>query len=146
MSLHLIKLCVGVENVDHLIRIHKTRMAGALNNDPVPVIRHITRNKPRRTTELLQGGSLYWVIRRNVIVRQPIIGIESLEREDGRSACAIVLSHSYIRTVPRQTRAFQGWRYLEGQDVPDDLGGNEVGETEDLPLSMSAELKELGLL
>ena len=146
MTVHLIKLCVGIEDVEHLIQVQQTRMAAASANGEPSVIRHITRNTPRRANQLLDGGSMYWVIRRVITVRQPIIGIESLEKEDGRPACAISLENTHIRTIPRRHRAFQGWRYLSNDDIPGDLNHNQLSVDTELPLEMSLELRELGLL
>ena len=146
MTVHLLKLCVGIEDVDHLVRVQQTRMATASANSQTGVIRHITRNTPRRANQLLDGGSMYWVIRRVITVRQPIIGIESLEKEDGRPACVISLENKHIRTIPRRHRAFQGWRYLSNDDIPGDLNDNQLSVDTELPLEMSLELRELGLL
>ena len=146
MSLHLIKLCVGIEDVEHLIHVHNSRKMAAKNTGRDDFIRHITRNKPRRAQELINGGSLYWVIRRTITVRQPILGIESFEKENGLPACAILLADQYIRTVPRRFRPFQGWRYISGKDVPFDLDQDCSGKKEELPPEMSAELRELGLI
>lgn len=145
MSVHLIKLCVGIDDVDHLIRVHKTRLQTARAEGQREYLRHVTRNTPRRASEVLAGGSLYWVIRRVVAVRQSIIGFEEVQREDGRPACAIILGHEHIRTVPRRHRAFQGWRYLPVDDAPADIieSGTDAAN---LPAEMAAELRELGLL
>ena len=146
MTLNLIKLCVGIEDIDHLIHVHRARLNAARSDGESEVLRHITRNTPRRAAEVLDGGSLYWVIRRVIAVRQPIIGLEGIEREDGRPACAIILANQYIRTVPRRSRAFQGWRYFSSEDAPADLSQGQALITNDLPPQMAAELKELGLL
>ena len=146
MTLNLIKLCVGIEDIDHLINVHHARINAARSNGEPAVVRHVTRNTPRRAAEVLDGGSLYWVIRRVISVRQPIIGLESVEREDGRPACAIILANQHIRTVPRRFRAFQGWRYLPGEDAPADLSQGQASIRNDLPPEMAAELRELGLL
>ena len=146
MTLHLMKLCVGIEDVDHLIRVQQSRKSVGKKNGNSQGIRHITRNMPRRSEEILNGGSLYWVIRRVISVRQPIIGLESFEQEDGRLSCVILLANQYIRTVSRRSRPFQGWRYLSATDAPSDLANNEAKIIEELPPKMSAELRELGLL
>ena len=146
MTLNLIKLCVGVEDIDHLINVHRARINAARSNGEPEVLRHVTRSTPRRAAEVLDGGSLYWVIRRVIAVRQPIIGLESIEREDGRPACAIILANQYIRTVPRRSRAFQGWRYFSKEDAPADLDQEQASIENDLPSEMAAELRELGLL
>ena len=118
----------------------------ARSNGEPEVLRHVTRNTPRRAAEVLDGDSLYWVIRRVIAVRQPIIGLENVERKDGRAACAIILSNRYIRTVPRRSRAFQGWRYFTSDDAPADLSQGQASPKKDLPPEMAAELRELGLL
>ena len=146
MTVHLLKLCVGIENVEHLIQVQQSRMVGLGATGKPSVVRHITRNTPRRVNELLNGGSMYWVIRRVITVRQPIIGIKSLKKEDGRPACVISLENKHIRTVPRQNRAFQGWRYLSNDDIPEDLNDNKLSLDSELPSEMSSELRELGLL
>ena len=146
MTVHLIKLCVGIDDVDHLIQVQQARMAAASGGGEPSVVKHITRNTPKRMTELLDGGSMYWVIRRVIKVRQPIIGIERLKKEDGRPACVISLENTHIRTIPRQHRPFQGWRYLSNDDIPQDLTHNQLSVDSELPLEMSSELRELGLL
>ena len=145
MSVNLIKLCVGIDDVDHLIRAHQSRLARARSAGEPEVLRHVTRNMPRRAKEVLDGGSLYWVIRRVIAVRQPIIGLESVERDDGRPACAIILANQHIRTVPRRSRAFQGWRYYPVEDAPPDLDEHHAN-AKNLPPEMAAELRELGLI
>ena len=146
MTIHLIKLCVGIDDVEHLIRVHKSRLAAPQKHGQPEAIRHITRNMPRRSEELLNGGSLYWVIRRIICVRQPILSLERLEHEDGRSVCAIYLGTKYVQTVPRQSRAFQGWRYLSAKEAPMDIENKKSGMCEELPLEMTEELREMGLL
>ncbi len=147
MSVNLIKLCVGIDDVEHLqqaqnARLDAARAAGQAN----PQLRHVTRNTPKRAQELLDGGgSLYWVIRRVLRVRQRITAFEAVEREDGKPACAIILHPELIRTQPRNFRPFQGWRYLSEGDAPPDLpAGTDASES--LPDGMADELRELGLI
>ena len=146
MTLHLVKLCVGADSVESLQAWIDFRMDNARKTGLPAETIHTTRMVPTRKDELLDGGSLYWVIKRIIAVRQPIIGLESVKREDGRSACAILLSNQYIRTVPRRSRAFQGWRYFPAEDAPADLGHGPASIKKDLPPEMAAELRELGLL
>ena len=146
MTLNLSKLCVGIEDIDHLVHVHRARLNAARSNGETEVLRHITRNTPRRAAEVLDGGSLYWVSRRVIAVRQPIVGLEDAEREDGRPACAIILANQHIRTVPRRSRAFQGWRYFSPEDAPADLSPGRDSHSNDLPPEMAAELRELGLI
>lgn len=143
MTIHLIKLCVGVEDVAHLERLQEQRLRQAREAGGPVKLRHVTRHTPRRSAELLDGGSLYWVIKGFIRVRQRIIGIETVETEDG-PRCALVRDPELVPTVARAHRAFQGWRYLRPEDAPPDARAIEH-ETE-MPPEMAAELRELGLL
>lgn len=138
MSLHIIKLSVGVEDIDHLARLQKGRMKNS------PELRHVTRNTPRRAAEILAGGSIYWVIKGFIRARQPIIDIHPVERDDGRASCALVLEPGLVRTELRNFRPFQGWRYLEQESAPPDAPAGYNGE--DVAGEMMQELKKLGLL
>lgn len=145
MTVHLIKLSVGVESFEHLQRIQDGRRAAARERGEPPVARHLTRSTPRRAEEVLDGGSIYWVIRGVIQARQRVIGLESATNPEGLPRCAIVLGEPLVRTVPRHCRPFQGWRYLRPEDAPPDLGSaEELAET--MPPEMLAELKELGLI
>jgi hypothetical protein len=145
MALHLVKMCVGVERLEELADWQRERLAEARARGEKPILRHITRNVPRRADELLAGGSLYWVFRGHIRVRQALRGIEPAINAQGQPACALILDPTLVRVVPKPQRAFQGWRYLEGRDAPADAKGGETG-VDDLPDSMAEELRELGLL
>ncbi|MEJ0048292.1 MAG: DUF1489 family protein [Rhodospirillales bacterium] len=56
MTLHLIKLAVGAKTLDDV------RTWQAARAKQSPPLRHRTRNFPKRATEILDGGSIYWVI------------------------------------------------------------------------------------
>lgn len=129
MALHLIKLCVGVSEVGELADWCKQRR---------PIVH--TRQTPKRTSEILEGGSLYWVIKGQVLVRQPILSIETIE-EGPSSRCEILLGRTPFRTAPQPRRPFQGWRYLTVDDAPGDLS-NDGGE--DLPAELAVALRSLG--
>lgn len=142
MPLHLIKLCVGVENVEQLQtwqggRMAMARAAGEREN---PV--HVTRMFPRRADELLDNGSLYWVIKGLVAVRQRIVALEEVRGDDGIRRCRIVFDPQLVRTMPQPRRAFQGWRYLKAPDAPNDLSAQ--GDGSDLPPEIVAHLREIG--
>ena len=145
MALHLVKLCVGVDSVAQLRRWQARRLrAGA-------ALEHRTRNMPRRRDEVLAGGSLYWVIKGFVRVRQRIVGLEPRPGEDGRRCCAIRLDAALVPTLPRPHRPFQGWRYLDPAEAPADLVDAAIaaatpGLSEAPPAAMLAELRSLGLL
>ena len=145
MTVHLIKLCVGIENAEHLAQVQQARLDAQRDRGEEPQLRHLTRNMPRRKTEVLDGGSLYWVIKGVIQVRQRITGLEPAERENGAPACAILYDPEHIRTEPRAFRAFQGWRYFPLDKAPPDLDASRESRG-DLPPEMAAELRELGLL
>ncbi len=141
-KLHLIKLCVGAEGVADLIDWQAARMAErrAAGQEPIPV--HVTRMWPRREAELLEGGSLYWVFKGQVLARQRLLGFEPREGEDGIRRCAIRLDPEVVGTLPQPRRPFQGWRYLRPRDAPRDLTG---AAPSDLPPAMLAELAQIGV-
>ncbi len=145
MIQHLIKLSVGVEDVRHLARFQDQRLADAKRLGGEAVLKHVTRNTPKRAKEILEGGSIYWVIKGFIRARQPIIDLRSVDRDDGRPACAIILRQGLVRTELRSFRPFQGWRYLAFEDAPPDAPPSGAGQ-EDVPDEMAAELKGLGLL
>lgn len=138
MALHLIKLAVGVESIEHFRDLQTARIKreGALT--------HVTRMMPRRKDELLDGGSLYWVIKGFVLVRQRILDIGQLVGEDGIRRCHILRDPEFVMTAAQPRRPFQGWRYLRAEDAPRDLPTN--AELDNMPPKMRAELLELGLI
>ncbi|KQO80810.1 DUF1489 family protein [Rhizobium sp. Leaf262] len=144
MALHLIKLCVGADSIEDLREwvSHRALTAIAAGLEPHSV--HTTRMFPKRMEELLDGGSLYWVIKGQVQARQSLLDIRSFKGEDGISRCDLVLGPEVIETSPAPKRPFQGWRYLNADDAPRDLGGH--GLPEDMPSELRRELAELGLL
>jgi hypothetical protein len=137
MALHLIKLCVGVDSVEDL-QGWRDRAYG--RNRPSV---HTTRMTPKRRDEVLDGGSLYWVIKRVVQVRQTILDLEEFTDSGGIKRCRIHLDGELVRTAPSPRRAFQGWRYLKAEDAPADLGEGATGG-EDLPDDLRLKLIEMG--
>lgn len=146
MAVHLLKLAVGIESVDHLRERQKQRIADNKAAGNGAVLRILTRNTPRRAEEILEeGGSLYWVVRGQILVRQKITKIEPATANDGTPRCAIHLDRKLVRLRPRRSRPFQGWRYLEPDAAPQDLPGGAEAESEPPP-EMADELRELGLI
>ncbi len=137
--MHLKKLSVGSESLAGLRQWQETRLKAGFE------LMHVTRNTPRRAEEVLDGGSIYWVIRGVMCARQPIIELRSMQRADGRPACGIVLAPEIVAVEPTRMRIFQGWRYLEAKDAPVDLPMAADGD-EAMPPELVAELRELGLL
>lgn len=138
-KLHLIKLSVGSESIDTQADWQALRLAETGQN------RHVTRMWPRRAAELLDGGSIYWVIKGVVQSRQTILRLDEVIGEDGIRRCGIVLDPQLYHTVPQPRRPFQGWRYLAAEDAPRDTGPYRAGD-ETLPLELQAQLAKLGVL
>ena len=134
--MHLKKLSVGSASVDGLRALQAQRLAN------VGRLIHITRNRPRRFEELLNGGSIYWIIKGVMTARQAIVDFVEAERADGSPACGIVLSPEIVTVVPTRMRIFQGWRYLEVADAPIDIG---TDDDDNMPSEFFAELRELGI-
>ncbi|MDH3666875.1 MAG: DUF1489 domain-containing protein [Paracoccaceae bacterium] len=144
-TLHLVKLCVGVDTVAELSQWQSKRAADRLAQGLDPRPRHVTRMWPRRADELLRGGSLYWVIRGVIRVRQKIAALEEVTGADGIRRCAIIFEPPLIPTSARTRRAFQGWRYLRAEDAPSDIG-TAPGDDPDLPPGLREELSRFGVL
>ncbi|MCW2282973.1 hypothetical protein M2323_000880 [Rhodoblastus acidophilus] len=138
MPLHLLKLCVGIESVDELRRWTLLRA----QKSPGAVHAHVTRMRPSRDKEVLDGGSLYWVIKGQISVRQKLIGLEDFVDSAGVRRCALQLDDEIVAVAPRPCRAFQGWRYLKAEDAPPDL----TSAGADMPEALRRELSALGLL
>lgn len=144
MSLHLIKLCVGAESVEDLEESVERRVALRLHNGQSRHYTHVTRMTPRRIDELLEGGSMYWIIKGGVQCRQKLAELETYTDAEGIGRCRILLEPELIRTHWQPRRPFQGWRYLRADDAPADAGsGDNAGE---MPVDLRRELSELGLL
>jgi len=121
MTLNLIKLCVGCDSIKDLRDwIAEKLKEKKRRRQPLEHV-HTTRMVPKRVDELLDGGSLYWVIRGEVLCRQRLIDVRPFVDADGIGRCRLVLEPKLIVTEPRSYRAFQGWRYLDQKDAPRDL-------------------------
>jgi hypothetical protein len=139
MSLNLIKLCVGCDSVKDLDSWIKQHIKDKRKRV------HTTRMVPKRADELLDGGSLYWVIRGQILCRERLLDIRPFVDRDGIGRCHLVLAPKLILVEPRPFRAFQGWRYLDGKDAPRDLDRAAPG-AQAMPEDMRRELRALGLL
>ena len=143
MTLHLIKLCVGADSLEDLANWQKARLRDLRKKGKKPELMHVTRMTPKRKDELLDGGSLYWVIRGYIAARQQLIDLRPVTK-NGKPHCGLVYDAKLIPTSRRFCRPFQGWRYLDAKNVPMDL--NEIKGAKNLPEKLKAELAELGLL
>ena len=144
MTLHIIKLCVGADSIEDLAqwqakRIKEQKKRGVKK----PMLMHVTRMMPKRKDEVLDGGSLYWVIKGQIAVRQKILDLKPVTK-NGTPHCGIVYDKELVPVNRRHHRAFQGWRYFEPADAPADLRIPKGGKG--LPEELQAELVSLGLL
>ena len=139
MTVHLKKLSVGSESLASLRQWQEARRKAGFE------LMHVTRNTPRRAEEVLDGGSIFWVIKGVMCARQPIVELREMQRADGKPACGIVLAPEIFAVEPMRVRIFQGWRYLDVKDAPADLPMAADGD-EAMPPELVAELRELGLL
>jgi len=139
-TVNLVKLCVGIDSVQQLESYRAQRRREGLERPD----RHITRMWPRRQHDLLNGGSLYWVIKGVIQARQRVVRLEEVIGDDGIRRCGIVMDPAIIRTQAARRRAFQGWRYLAPADSPPDLDVARTADS-DLPMEMQLALAEIGL-
>ncbi|PYE85591.1 DUF1489 family protein [Pseudoroseicyclus aestuarii] len=139
--INLLKLSVGTEDVAGLEAWQSQRAAQTADGLP----RHVTRMWPKREAEVLDGGSIYWVIKGSILCRQPIARLDEVTGADGVRRCAIVCEPGLIRTAPTLKKPFQGWRYLEPANAPRDLGAYRA-EDDELPPALSRALAEIGVL
>lgn len=132
MPLNLTKVAFGCDSIDMLSQ----RFAG--RSGPWALT---TRYLPKRHEEILGGGSMFWIVKHQLVGRTPILGFG--EAEGGR--VAIQMESRLIRVHPNPKRAHQGWRYLEGDAAPRDLGEGGEG-AEELPPALLGELAAMGLV
>jgi hypothetical protein len=134
MALHLTKVAFGAASLDRLVERLKARAAAG----PVFLT---TRYLPKRHEEIAGRGSLYWIVKHQLVARSPILRFG--EAEGGRTA--IHLDPALVLVEARPKRAHQGWRYLEASDAPADLGSTASGVA-DLPPALIGKLAELALI
>ena len=132
--LHLTKVAFGAPHFDHLAE----RLSQRAAEGPLFLT---TRYLPKRHEEVAGAGSLYWIIKHQLVARSPILHFG--EAEGGRVAIHIHPDLIRIRAHPR--RAHQGWRYLEPADAPPDLAGAPDGLA-DMPPKLVGKLVELALI
>jgi hypothetical protein len=141
--LHLIKLCVGCDSLEDLANWQKQRLKEKRAKGQKPELVHVTRQTPKRADELLDGGSLYWVIKGQIAARQKLLELRPMTVK-GVPHCGLVIRKDLVPLRPRPRSAFQGWRYLEAVDAPPDLALGKGDKN--LPEALRRELAALGLL
>ena len=145
MPLHLIKLCVGCDSVRDLQDWIKQKLKEKRRRGEKAEHIHRTRMVPKRAEELTDGGSLFWVIRGEILCRQRIRDVRPFRDKDGIGRCGLVLEPKVVLVTPRPFRAFQGWRYLAEKDAPRDLTKAVPGAAA-MPEKLRRELSQLGLM
>jgi hypothetical protein len=145
MALNLLKLCVGAASIGDLEGWIASRIALRRANGQPGEQFHTTRMVPKRVEELLDGGSLYWVIKGQIAARQKLLDIRPFTDVDGISRCNLVLEPVVIPLLSHPCRPFQGWRYLQTKDAPKDLGA-QGGDVQEMPEELRRELREMGLI
>jgi hypothetical protein len=143
MTVHLIKLSVGPQALSDLETWQTERLKELERNHQPLELMHITRHRPKREEEVLDGGSIYWVIKGWICARQKLLELRPLLR-DGVPHCGLVFDKELVRVQLRPRRPFQGWRYFEPGDAPPDIVKGQ-GDY-DMPDNMRRELTALGLL
>lgn len=142
--MHLIKLCVGVATLEELegYRNERAHWWGLDYGEDVHV--HRTRMMPKRAEEIVESGSIYWVISGVVRCRQRVLRLAAATDREGRGCCDIIMAPDLVRVMPRPKRPFQGWRYLDPLEAPPDL--DTGGFSEEGAMEIAEELARLGLL
>jgi hypothetical protein len=146
MTLHMIKLSVGSESIEDHASWQAANRQFWRKVGGKPAFFHTTFQTPKRTADLLDGGSLYWVIKGVIQARQRLVGFDEGKKEDGSTCCLLLLHPDIIPVRPVPRRPFQGWRYLTADDAPPDLGTGTQGDLSELPPAMRRDLAALGLI
>lgn len=140
--IHMVKLCVGADSVEDLAvwqdHVMTERKRAGLSANPV----HETRQTPKRGDELVDGGSMYWVIKGVILVRQAFTEVKTMDDHYGKTFCQLILDPRLVLTEPQGRKAFQGWRYFKPEDVPPDLKASYAA---DVPPELSRALREAGV-
>jgi len=140
MALNLLKLSVGTDSVEDLADWQQSQRSRWPDGTAV----HVTRMWPKREAELLDGGSIFWVIKGVILCRQRLVALEEVDLGDGISRCAMIMDKDLIRTESAPRRPFQGWRYLDPKDSPRDLPKGRAKD-DPLPPALAQALAEIGL-
>lgn len=143
MTVHLLKTAAGVPDLDALARRQQARRGRTPQGRPA--VRASTRFMPKRADEVLDGGSLYWIVKGQIAARNRVLALAMGDDEMGPNRCQIYLDPTLVPLMPVRKRPVQGWRYLEPKAAPADLPAPQAG-SDPLPADLASELRELALL
>jgi hypothetical protein len=146
MTVHILRRAFRVDNFDDLKRSQKESMDAERAAGRARRLYRRMRTTPTRTEEILDGGSIYWVIKGYIRARQRILGIETRIEDEGRKRCFLHLDPKLVPTVLHPSKPRRGWRYLPLGDAPADRELADDQSSDTLPSDMEAELRALGLL
>lgn len=147
MTVNFLRTGVGVDSIRHLYDIQQSYRKLESSGESFAFL--TTRRTPTRANDLLNGGSVYWIINRQICARQIIMDIQTLADNNGQAYCRIVMSPEIMLTSPVSHRHIQGWRYLPQEKAPADLrpfDPYDQDNDEGPDPQMAAQLAELGLL
>ncbi len=143
--LHMIKMAAGIRTVGELYERQAFMIASAKASGMGAIHMPVTRFRPKRADEILDGGSLFWVFNKRVQLRQKIVEFREVETSDGIKKCGIVLEPPLINVELLPRKAFQGWRYLTAEEAPQDFGSSPRF-FDNIPVEMRMDLQELCLI
>jgi hypothetical protein len=145
MPVNLLKTAAGLQEIDQLIA---RQAGGKMRYDGKAATWAYTRYMPKRADEIIRsGGSIYWILKNRITVRQKVLGFEMVEEAGEKDWCKIIVDPQLILTIAKPKRAIQGWRYLDEKDTPKDRGPYFAGQSDnEPPPEMAEELRKAGLL
>ena len=145
MYANFLRTGVGVESIEHLYEIQHGHRQIKFNGENHAYL--FTRRTPTRANDLINGGSVYWIIKRQICARQTIADIQTLKDEDDKPFCHVIMNQQIYLTQPVAHKHIQGWRYLSPEKAPKDIGlFTPNNRPDDIPPELAAELAEAGLL
>lgn len=146
MCVNFLRTGVGVQSIHHLHEIQSTYRQ--FNDGEKNYAFLTTRRTPIRANDILNGGSVYWIINRQICARQQVVDIQTLQDDEGKNFCRILMNPTIIMTSPTAHRHIQGWRYLTPEKAPSDLHPFDPNEDEidNINPDFAKELAEAGLL
>ncbi len=142
MPVHILKPALRVQD---LYEFQKRQKQWHTTYRGAPAFPVWTSRKPSRVDEMLASGSVYWIIKKMVLCRQAIIGLEQIQEEDEKPSYLIFCETDLVRTQALERKPFQGWRYLEASSAPKDIGPLG-GADDDVPAELEQDLRAAGLL